>query len=344
MAKPDRSVLHVLPHAGGGGDTYVDMLEPMPGYRVTRLHLAPARKPGPVGVARGLLELARRARGHDLVHVHGEGAAALLLPLLRLHRSVVTFHGLHLLRRAAGAQRIATLNVRAIVRAADRTICVSSAEQAVLAAAVGGALTDAKTTVVHNGTRLPGDSIPAERAAIRAELGLEAAAFVGIWVGSLDERRDPVAVARAAEATGTTLLVVGEGRLTGDVERAAREHVRLLGQRNDVPRLLQAADVFVLMSQREGLSFALVEAMAHGLPSVVADIPENIETIGDSGIAVPYGDADAVANALQRLAADPDERGKLAARARRRAADEFSAEQMIEGTRAVYDGVLGASS
>jgi glycosyltransferase involved in cell wall biosynthesis len=138
-------------------------------------------------------------------------------------------------------------------------------------------------------------------------------------------------------------LFVGRGRLSGDVERAARGHVRLLGQRSDVPRLLQAADVFVLMSQREGLSFALVEAMAHGLPAVVADIPENIETIGDSGIAVPYGDADAVANAFRRLAADPAARGELAARARRRAADEFSAEQMIEGTRAVYDRVLGAS-
>jgi glycosyltransferase involved in cell wall biosynthesis len=344
MARPDRSVLHVLPHAGGGGDTYVDMLEPMPGYRMTRVHLAPARKPGPVGVARGLLELARRARGHDLVHVHGEGAALLLLPLLRLHRSIVTLHGLHLLRRATGArQRIAALNVRAILRAADRTICVSSAEQAVLASAAGSALTEARTTVVHNGTQLPGDSIAAERLEIRAELGIDASAFVGIWVGSLDERRDPVAVARAAEDTGTTLLFVGRGRLSGDVERAARGHVRLLGQRSDVPRLLQAADVFVLMSQREGLSFALVEAMAHGLPAVVADIPENIETIGDSGIAVPYGDADAVANAFRRLAADPAARGELAARARRRAADEFSAEQMIEGTRAVYDRVLGAS-
>jgi glycosyltransferase involved in cell wall biosynthesis len=343
MTSGERSVLHVLPHAGGGGDTYVDMLEPMPGYRMTRVQLAPARKPGPTGIARGLGELARRLRGHDLLHVHGEGAAALLLPLLAWRRSVVTLHGLHLFRRASGAQRLAAqLNLRAVAHAADTTICVSSAEQHVLAGAIGSALTERKTTVVHNGARIPPIEETSGRARVRTELGLTESESVAIWVGSLDERRDPVAVARAAEQTGTTLLVVGEGHLRADVERAAQSHVRLLGQRDDVPQLLGAADVFVLMSQREGLSFALVEAMAHGLPSIVADIPENREAIGDAGIAVPYGDTDAVANALRFLRSNPSERGRLAELARGRAEAEFSAGRMIERTRAVYDEVLAS--
>jgi glycosyltransferase involved in cell wall biosynthesis len=343
MARAERSVLHVLPHAGGGGDTYVDVLDPMPGYRSTRVHLAPARKPGPAGVGRGLLELARRIRGHDLLHVHGEGAASLLLPLVALHRSVVTLHGLHLFRRATGPRRsAAALNLRAVVRAADRTICVSTAEQSVLAAAAGRALAERKTTVVHNGTRFPAKPTAAERASVRAELGLSDSALVGIWVGSLDERRDPVAVARAAEATGTALLFVGEGHLRDEVERAAGTHVRVLGQRDDVPRLLSAADVFVLMSQREGLSFALVEAMAHGLPSVVADIPENLEAVGDSGILVPYGNEDAVSDALRRMTQEAAARSRMGEHARLRARDKFSAERMIERTRAVYDDVLGA--
>jgi glycosyltransferase involved in cell wall biosynthesis len=337
MARVERSVLHVLPHAGGGGDTYVDILEPMPGYRTTRVHLAPARKPGPTGVARGLIELARRARGHDLVHVHGEGAASLLLPLVALHRSVVTPHGLHLLRRATGARRIAAaLNLHAILRAADRTICVSSAEQDILAKAAGRELTQRKTTVVHNGARPADEATPEVRAAVRAELGLTADEQVGIWVGSLDERRDPGAVMRGADAAGTTVLFVGQGPAG-----AANANARMLGQRDDVPRLLDAADLFVLMSQREGLSFAMLEAMAHGLPSIVADIPENVEAVGDSGILVPYGDADAVADALRRLADDPAEHARLAERARKRVRDEFSAERMIERTREVYEGVLG---
>jgi glycosyltransferase involved in cell wall biosynthesis len=335
MANAERSVLHVLPHAGGGGDTYVDMLEPMPGYRATRVHLAPARKPGPAGVARGLLDLLRQLRGHDLLHVHGEGAAALLLPLLALHRSVVTLHGLHLLRRETGTRRAAAaVNLRAVLRAGDRTICVSTAEQTAVAAAAGDVLTQRKTVVVHNGARPADETTAEERAAVRAELGLTAAEQVAIWVGSLDERRDPAAVMRAAEAAGTTLLFVGQGKAPGSTRNA-----RLLGHRDDVPRLLGAADVFVLMSQREGFSFALLEAMAHGLPSIVADIPENVEAVGDSGIVVPYGDADAVANALRRLASEPSECARLGERARARVRHEFSAERMIEGTRAVYDAL-----
>jgi glycosyltransferase involved in cell wall biosynthesis len=343
MARTEQSVLHVLPHAGGGGDTYVDMLDPMPGYRTTRVRLAPARKPGPSSVARGLVELTRRLPGQDLLHVHGEGAAAVLLPLLAARRSVVTFHGLHLLRRATGVRRSAAqLNLRAVVSAANRSICVSSAEQDVLADAVGFELAQRKTTVVHNGARLP-TRVGSERGRVRAELGLSESEPVAIWVGSLDERRDPVAVARAAAQTGTTLLFVGEGHLRAAVEPLTTTRVRLLGQRDDVSSLLSAADLFVLMSRREGLSFALVEAMAHGLPAIVADIPENVEAVGDSGIAVPYGDANAIAGALRRLTTDTLERTRLAECARRRAETEFSADRMVERTRAVYDDVLASS-
>jgi glycosyltransferase involved in cell wall biosynthesis len=327
MVARERSVLHVLPHAGGGGDTYVDVLDTMPGYVFTRVHLASERK---TGVARrGIGHVVREIRNHDLVHVHGEGAAALLLPVIALRRSVVTLHGLHLLRRVSGwKRRVASYNLQAVVRAADRTICVSHAEHALVAAVVGAA--KRKTIVVHNGVR------PAMNMS-RAELDLPRP--VGIWVGSLDERRDPAAVVRAAERASTSLLIVGEGGRRDDVERLAAAHVRVLGHRADVESLLAAADFFVLMSEREGLSFALLEAMAHGLPAIVADIPENVEAIGDTGIAVPYGDEAATAEAMRQLA-DDDHRRTLGERARRRVEEQFSADRMIERTREVYDEVF----
>ena len=114
----------------------------------------------------------------------------------------------------------------------------------------------------------------------------------------------------------------------------------MLGQRGDVPRLLAAADFFVLMSHREGLSFAVLEAMAHGLPAVVADVPENIEAIGDTGMAVRYGDEEELVAALRRLADDEPQRAELGDQARRRVADLFSAEDMVARTRAVYDDVI----
>jgi glycosyltransferase involved in cell wall biosynthesis len=324
MAPADRRVLHVLPHAGGGGDTYVDMLEGMPGYAFTRVYLAQERK---TGVARsGMARVVSQMRRHDLVHVHGEGAAGLLLPVLAIRRSVVTLHGLHLLRRVDGwKRRAAAANLHAVVRAADRTICVSHAEHDILAAVVSSP----KTVVVHNGVKL--SDVPAARVDLPPP--------VGIWVGSLDERRDPAAVVRAAERTSTSLIFAGEGPLRDEVERAGRTHVRVLGQRDDVPALLAGADFFVLMSHREGLSFALLEAMAQGLPAIVADIPENREAIGESGIAVPYGDELAVAGAMERLR-DETERRRLGTLARERVAELFGAGQMVARTRAVYEAVL----
>jgi glycosyltransferase involved in cell wall biosynthesis len=341
MPEGDRSVLHVLPHAGGGGDTYVDVLSSMPGYHFVRVYLAPSRRPGLTSLARGVVDVARRSREHDLLHVHGEVASALFLPLLALRPSVVTLHGLHLLRRVTGARRrAAALNLRAVVRAADRTICVSRAERDALSAVVGPAR-GSRTVVVHNGARVPlSRPSKVERACVREELGLQESEIVGIWVGSLDERRDPLAVVRAAERTSTSLLVVGDGALRPQVERAADAHVRVLGHRNDVPRLLDVADFFVLMSHREGLSFALVEAMAHGLPAIVADVAENLEAVGDSGVAVPYGDEEAVAAALRGLVRNREGRLARGGRAARRAAELFDAEDMIARTRAVYDDVL----
>ncbi len=127
-----RSVLHVLPHPGGGGETYVDTLERMGGFEFERLFLAPSPEPREAlrtlcrtGVALQLL-----ARKHDLVHVHGEVASGFALPSLALRPSVVTLNGLHLLRRLVGIPRLAAVaNLRLVVAAATRTICVSNAER-----------------------------------------------------------------------------------------------------------------------------------------------------------------------------------------------------------------------
>jgi glycosyltransferase involved in cell wall biosynthesis len=341
MQETERSVLHVLPHAGGGGDTYVDVLGEMRGYRFRRVYVAGRRKPGVGEVAAGLADLSRALRGYDLLHVHGEATSGLFLPLLAARPSVVTLHGLHLLRRVEGfRRRAAALNLHAVVRAASRTICVSNAERKHLAAVVGRE-TVHRVVVVHNGVRPPRAPDDAGRAHVRAELGVDPGAPLAIWVGSLDERRDPFVVIRAAARTSTPLVMVGDGPLRSEAERIARPPVHIVGQRGDVPRLLAAADFFVLMSEREGLSFALLEAMAHGLPAVVADVPENLEAVGDAGVAVPYGDEAALVAAFRRLVGNAAERAALGRLARQRIAARFDAADMVERTRLVYDEVLG---
>ena len=343
MREPERSVLHVLPHPGGGGETYVDLLDAMPGYRFERMYLAPSPTPSLRELSRGVIDALRRGRGRDLLHVHGEVAAGHCLPLLATQPSVVTLHGLNLTRRLSGLRRrAAVLNLRAIVRAADATICVSEAEHASVVAMARSAARSA--VVVHNGVHLPNPAIELGRAETRERLGIAQSEPLGVWVGSLHAHKDPLAMVSAAERASVTMLLVGDGPLRPQVEKSARRCVRLLGHRDDVPRLLAAADFFALTSRHEGLALSLLEAMAHGLPVVVTDLPENVEAIGDAGVAVPIGDEAALAAALLRLATSEEERVALGGRAHRRVAERFSAARMIERTRVLYDEVLSGRS
>jgi glycosyltransferase involved in cell wall biosynthesis len=342
MGAPERSVLHVLPHPGGGGDAYVDLLGAMPGHRFDRAYLGSSPRPPSREVARGLVGIMRRSRRYDLVHVHGEVAAGLCLPLLATGPSVVTLHGLHLVRRLHGVRRrTAVLNLHAVLRAADRTICVSQTEHDQLTSVVGPTAAR-RAVVIHNGARLPPAGIEADRAVVRTELGIPEEEVVGIWVGSLDERKDPLTAVRAAALAQVALLVVGDGPLRPEVEQKAAGSIRVLGERRDVPRLLSACDLFIVTSRREGLALALLEAMAHGLPAVVSDLPENVEAVGDVGIGVRLGDDAALAAALRRLAENRGERIALGMGARRRIAERFDVRQMIEKTRAVYGSLHAA--
>jgi glycosyltransferase involved in cell wall biosynthesis len=343
-----RRVLHVLPHRGGGAETYIDLLEGMEGYLHERAALSSAREPlrSLPSIARRWPGIARRARRADIVHAHGDVASSLVLPLLRSRPSVVTTHGLHFLRRAGGPRaRAARTAMRAVVGAAARTVCTSTAERDELVALLGPAVAD-RLVVVHNGVPLPPEAGAEERGAARAALDVADDEVVALYLGRLEERKEPlvaVEAARRARERGApvVLLVAGEGPLAGEVAARSGPAVRPLGQRADPDRLLAAADVLLLPSAREGLAMAALEAMAHGVATVVSDAPGNPEAVGDAGVVAPVGDLEAWTDALVRLTADPDERARLGAAARARVAHEFSVERFLSGIGHAYDSALG---
>ncbi len=115
--------------------------------------------------------------------------------------------------------------------------------------------------------------------------------------------------------------------------------VELLGHRDDIAPLLAQADVVALpTSYGEGIPRILIEAAAAGLPLVATDVPgcRDIVRPGENGILVPERDAVALADALQRLAQDPALRERMSVRSRAIACSEFSEEQVLAATLAIY--------
>jgi glycosyltransferase involved in cell wall biosynthesis len=338
----------VQPQPGEGAETYLDVLTALEEWKQARVPLTDTRHPAlaALQVARRVPHIARLARAADLVQFHGEVASLLCLPVVRARPSIVTTHGLHLLRRTTGARRrAAAAALRAIVSAADRTICVSESEREEAVAVLPPALRD-KLVVIHNGLVPPPLPRPEDRRRAREALGLDDGAVVAVSVGQLDERKDPLLAVRAAAAARDRgapieLLLAGDGPLLAAARADAGPGVHVLGRREDVGTLLAAADLFLLTSRREGLAYAVLEAMASGLPVVAGDIPGNAEALGEAGVLLPAGDRDRFAAALERLAADPDERERLGRLARERVERRFAAEEMLRRTREVYEEVAG---
>jgi sugar transferase (PEP-CTERM/EpsH1 system associated) len=146
------------------------------------------------------------------------------------------------------------------------------------------------------------------------------------------------------------LVMIGDGELRADalarLEAAgAADAAWLPGARDDVQELLSDMDVFVLGSLREGISNTVLEAMASGVPVIATATGGNGELIesGRTGELVPVGDAQALADAIRRYAADRQLRARHGKQARERAVAQFSLAGMVNNYRRLYDELLGSA-
>jgi glycosyltransferase involved in cell wall biosynthesis len=176
----------------------------------------------------------------------------------------------------------------------------------------------------------------------RRALGLAEEDRVAVIIARLyPEKNHRLLLAAFAEAAGrierARLLIAGEGvereAIEAEIHRLSLwDRVWMLGVRRDVPRLLAAADVFALSSDREGLPIAIIEAMAAARPVVataVGDIPDVVRD-GTDGRIVPPGDPAALAAALIELLGDRERAAEMGRNAQRFATDRFAVGAMIE--------------
>ncbi len=129
---------------------------------------------------------------------------------------------------------------------------------------------------------------------------------------------------------------VGDGPLRAVLEQRARDRrvqdrIEFLGHREDVPPLLAAADLFVLPSRSEAFPNGVLEAMGAGLPVVACAVGGLLDLVdeGQNGCLVQPDDADALAQAIERLLRDPALAARVAAEGRRRVHERYGFERMV---------------
>lgn len=308
-------------------------------FRQAAIDVLPLGLPAPASVVAALPRLSEFLRRRSASLVHGwmyHGNLAALLAGRRLRVPVVW--GIR--QSLAGAQdRWLTRRVISVGARLSRTvdaIVYNSAGARAQHEARGYAAP--KGAVIPNGFDTDRLQPNAElRNAVRTQLGITADAPVVVQVARLHADKDYPNLLRAAaqvaaDVPGVTFLLVGQGvdaanaglaRLVNDL--GLQRSVRMLGRRDDVARLLAAADLSVLGSVSESFPNVIGEAMCCAVPCVATAVGDVPQLIGDTGVVVPPKDSKALAEGIVRiLSLEASARRALGARARERIVQNYS--------------------
>jgi len=311
------------------------------------------RRPGlDLKCAWRLAKLLRREQV-DLIHAHQYtpfSYAVLARLLYRGPAILLTEHGRH---QPDYPRRKRMLANWLFLERRDRVIGVGEAVRQALIHNEG--IPDRRVSVIYNGIDLsPFPNRVNGHLSVRQEMGVAEDDFVILQVARLDYLKDHATAIRTLaqvllRCPRARLVLVGEGPELQTIQDLVRQHhvessVRLLGLRKDVPRLLPAADLFLLTSISEGIPLTVIEAMAAGLPVVatrVGGLPEVVEE-GNSGLLAPAGNDAALAEKIVQLAEDRQRRQEMGRCGRQTALERFSEKQMHAQYERLYQEMLGA--
>jgi glycosyltransferase involved in cell wall biosynthesis len=298
----------------------------------------------------------------DVVHTHTAKAGALgrLAALLynmtrpRPSRCVVvhTFHGNVLTGYFTKPGSWLVQQVERISsRFTDCIVAISPVQRRELVEELGVA-SDEQTAVIPLGLNLAPFLADRSREAARKSLGLGredfAIGYAGRFVAikALDTLVRAFAIVRRS-VPGAVLVLAGDGPTHGQIEALAtdlhvRDRIRFLGWIDDVAAMYAALDACCLSSLNEGTPVAIIEAMAAGVPIVATRVGGVTDLIDDgrTGILVPAGTADGLAEGLLRLASDPALRDRLGKAGRVGVISKYSVDRLAGDIRSLYETQL----
>ncbi|MFC8519993.1 glycosyltransferase family 4 protein [Streptomyces sp. NPDC057257] len=302
-------------------------------------HVHVPRSTDPASVA----ALRDACKDADLVHAHGLHASFRAVLALSGRRTplVVTWHNR---AHAEGARaHLLRLLERRVVKAA--TVVLGTSSDLVDRARRTGARDARLAAVALPGPRRPdAPEDPDPGSKIRAELGATGRPLL-MAVGSLDRHRGYDTLLDATRAWRRLdpvplVVIAGEGPLRTALQRRIEDEglpVRLIGRRDDVDRLLAAADLALLPSSRESRSVLAQEALHARVPLVATRVGGIPELVGDAAELVPYGDAEALADAVTALLDDPERRDALREKGTRQAATWPTEDETVAQVLSIYD-------
>lgn len=295
---------------------------------------------GDVACIQDCMALIRRI-GPSVIHAHSSkaGVVARIAGWRCGVPTVFTAHGWGFSPGTPKLRRVVALVVEKLLATiSTKIICVSESDrQQALKLGVGNRR---KLATVRYG--IYNTDVP------QANPGLEPVKM--IMVARFNEQKDQATLLRAiAKINHPTLHLnlAGSGPSweickSMAVELGISDRVSFLGDRRDVPELLQQSQVFILSTHYEGLPISILEAMRCGLPvigSSVNGIPEEVEQ-GITGFVVPPRNPEALAEALDRILASSELRHSMGQAAKEKFEREFTIERMAQETQEVYAEVM----
>jgi glycosyltransferase involved in cell wall biosynthesis len=308
-------------------------------------------KVDPFTDARVCLQLAQhiRAARYDLIHAHAS-KPGFLTRMAAMGTGIPVLYSPHNFAFHEGSKKLPALIVATLERLAARVtariVAIANHERDL--ALKYGVGTPALYEVVRTGIHAGAYEVAVDKPDMKQQLGIPADAPVIGAVGRLAPPKLPLDFVRFAATIRPKLpkahyIWVGAGPLEADARKLTAELgltdvVHWLGERSDVPLLLQILDCFVLPSRWEGLPLVVLEAFAAGVPVVATDnmgSNELIET-GRTGWLVPIGEPDILADRIYQVLTQPETTAEVCRQAGREVRSEYSLERMIARLTQLY--------
>lgn len=214
-----------------------------------------------------------------------------------------------------------------------------------------------KTIAIPNGISIERSTANQPHKNIRNEIGISSEEKILLTIGRLAPQKgleyllQSIPALNLLDVPSFKILLVGDGTLLDTLKKQAIElgisdKIIFLGFRSDIGNILKACDIVVLPSLREGLSIALLEAMAAEKPIITTTIGSNIEATkqGEVAMLVPPADHGALTEAIATQLLKPDQASAMAAAAHQRFVDFYTEEIMLNRYLSLYQELIKEKS